>query len=282
MMVLALLLGTGLLWGTVTPAQAAGTGSNFRATSFLPGIGPGTRDVTGIRTRDTITSFTFLPVIAARPTYNTVAVITPASPTDPPAANHPDKNLALRGYITTTAYLGLVDIPGDISDPSAPQLAGLFVDNRVPTFTHAYQVYDWDWSCNCCGAPLSDYGASLIGMATMPGEVIQAPGSGYDIGWMPTGYEVMVLYAGSNRITLKYTRDDDVILGYTLHIENIIVDPQLQALYDSMNASGRVRLPALFARQAMGRAAGNEIKVAIRDTGSFMDPRSHGDWWQGR
>jgi hypothetical protein len=29
-------------------------------------------------------------------------------------------------------------------------------------------------------------------------------------------------------------------------------------------------------------AVGSEIQVAVRDTGSFMDPRSRNDWWQGR
>ncbi len=229
-----------------------------------------------------ITNFVFFPVISAGISYGTVAVLTPASPTDPPAASHPDKNLAVRGYITTTAFLGPVDLPGGSADPLAPQLAGLFADNRVPVFSHVYKVYDWDWSCNCRGAPISDYEVTLAGMGTQPGEIIQVPGSGYDIGRMPSGYSVMVLYAGSNRITLKYTRDDDVIHGYTIHLENVGVDPSLLALYDSMNAAGRVRLPALYAGQGLGRALGNEIKVAIRDTGAFLDPRSHLDWWQGR
>ena len=45
---------------------------------------------------------------------------------------------------------------------------------------------------------------------------------------------------------------------------------------------GRARLPALEAGQAFGRARGGEIGVAIRDAGTFMDPRSDKDWWQGR
>lgn len=32
----------------------------------------------------------------------------------------------------------------------------------------------------------------------------------------------------------------------------------------------------------IGTAIGNELGVAIRDTGSLMDPRSRKDWWQGR
>jgi hypothetical protein len=34
--------------------------------------------------------------------------------------------------------------------------------------------------------------------------------------------------------------------------------------------------------QALGRAAGSTVGVAIRDNGMFMDPRSRKDWWRGR
>lgn len=281
-LILVLLLQSSLLWSFAATAEAAGTWATVPAGNRPVYSVRGGVDGLIIRSRDVITNFVFLPVISAGISYGTVAVLTPASPTDPPAAIHPDKNLALRGYIATTAYLGLVDIPGGSADPLAPQLAGLFADNRVPVFSHVYKVYDWDWSCNCRGAPINDYEVTLAGMGTKPGEIIQVPGSGYDIGRMPSGYSVMVLYAGSNRITLKYTRDDDVIHGYTIHLENVGVDPSLQALYDSTNAAGRVRLPALYAGQGLGRALGNEIQVAIRDTGAFLDPRSHLDWWQGR
>lgn len=271
-----------MIWSPATLVQAEGKWSSVpeaRIRTFSP---PGQRDYNGIRSRDVITSYLFFPFVSAGTSYGTVTVLIPASPTDPPAANHPDKNLALRGYIMTTAYLGLVNLYGGVPDPAAPQLAGLFADNRVPTFSHLYQVYDWDWTCNCRGAPLSAYQVTLAGMSTKPGETIQAPGSGYDIGRLPSGYAVMVLYAGSNRLTLNYTRDDDVIHGYTIHLEGIGIDPDLQALYDATNLAGRVRLPALYARQGLGYALGNEIKVAIRDTGTFLDPRSRLDWWQGR
>jgi hypothetical protein len=112
-----------------------------------------------------------------------------------------------------------------------------------------------------------------------PGETIHVPDSGYSIGG---GYEVLVLYATSDRITLKYTPDDHVIGGYTLHMENICVEPRLLALYQSWNDAGRDYLPALRAGQAFGRARGDEIGVVIRDRGAFMDPRSRKDWWQGR
>jgi hypothetical protein len=197
------------------------------------------------------------------------------APTDRPAELHADLNLALRGYAVTSAYLGLVDY-GGTDDPKAPQLYTLFTDQRVPTFTTAYQVYHWDWSCNCRGGLVDNPDVTVAGMGVAFSEVIRVPDSGYDIG---SGYEVLVLYASEQRITLKYTREDNVVLGYTVHVENICVEPNLLALYRAWNDAGRGRLPALRGRQPFGRAWGGEIRVAIRDAGTFMDPRSRKDWW---
>ena len=142
-----------------------------------------------------------------------------------------------------------------------------------------YKVYDWDWGCNCRGPLLTRWAVTLAGMGVAPGETIHVPSSGYEIG---QGYEVLVLYATEERITLKYTRDDNVVYGYTLHVENVCVEPRLLALYRAKNEAGRVELPALRAGQAFGRARGTEIGVAIRDTGQFLAPNSKGDWWRGK
>ena len=115
--------------------------------------------------------------------------------------------------------------------------------------------------------------------AAWPEEIIRVPDSGYSLG---SGYEVLVLYASTNRITLKYTLDDNVVWGYTVHVENVCVDPNLLALYQTWNSAGRGQLPALRNGQAFGRARDSEIGVVIRDNGAFMDPRSRKDWWQGR
>ena len=237
-----------------------------------------------IRSSDVLTTYVYLPLIAranvCQPipdeSYGDFPVN--GDPTNPPAEEHPDLNLALRGYELTDAYKGLVD-PGGGGDSNAPQLPGLFADNRTATFSAVYQVYDWDWGCNCRGALLTDPEVTLAGLVVTSGETIHVPDSGYTIGG---GYEVLVLYASPDRITLKYTPDDHVIRGYTLHVENICVEPRLLALYQSWNEAGRGRLPALRAGQAFGRARGSEIGVVIRDTGAFMDPRSRKDWWQGR
>jgi hypothetical protein len=230
---------------------------------------------------DVITYYVFLPLAMTQPPgcapipgvqYGTLSI---GSPTGIPAEQSPDFNLALRGYEVTDAYRGLVDYGGG-SDPAAPQLYTLFADRRVPAFPAVYQVYDWDWGCNCRGGLLTNWPVTLAGMGVAPGEVLYLPDSGVNIG---SGYEALVLYATEERITLKYTREDNVVYGYTIHVENVCVEPSLLALYRSWNSAGRGRLPALRGGQPFGRARGAEIGVAIRDTGTFMDPRSRKDWW---
>ena len=123
-----------------------------------------------IRSSDILTPCVYLPFIAkakvCQPipgeSYGDLSVN--GNPTDPPAKEHPDLNLALRGYELTDAYKGLVD-PGGGSDPNAPQLPGLFADNRTPTFSAVYQVYGWDWECNCRGALITDPEVTRAGLA---------------------------------------------------------------------------------------------------------------------
>ena len=276
-LILLLALGVGLvgMLSSVQPASAQVTSISARAPESV------------IRSATLISSVIYLPFIGrnlacpvSSGVYNAVYVIGPAQPEDPPAELHPDINLAIRGYTPTVDILGLVDIDGP-SDVLAPQLATLFTDRRVPVFKHVYQVYDWDWEHDVRGNPITRW-VTLAGLGVATSEPICTPSSGYDIGRSATGYEVMVLYASTDRITLKYTRDDSAVIGYTIHIENINVDPSLLAMYQSLNSQGRVYLPALYAGQHIGRAISTEVQVSIRDSGQFMDPRSHKDWWQGK
>ena len=90
-----------------------------------------------------------------------------------------------------------------------------------------------------------------------------------------------MLYAESNRITLGYTREDSVANGDAVHLENVCVDPNLLALYQSSNATGRAFLPALREDEVLGTAGSGQVLVAVRDRGVFFDPRSRLDWRQG-
>ncbi len=207
--------------------------------------------------------------------------------TDRPAAQHADLNPKMRGWApcsqvgcgSTGSTLGLIYIPPAASgvDTKAPQLYTLFNPARVPTFKANYRGYDWDWSCNCKGGLISTWDVHWIGVGTSSGEVLHLPSSGYDIGG---GYQARVLYADGDTVTLKYTAEDNVVYGYTIHIVGICLEPGLRSLYDSDNAAGRSQLPALKGGEPIGRACGGQTLVAVRDTGSFMDPRSQDDWWQ--
>ena len=198
-------------------------------------------------------------------------------PTDRPAAQHADLNLALRGYETCGGFLGLVDYGGS-TDPDAPQLGQLFGAGHTYTISSVYQVYDWNWPANCRGTLLARYPVTMIGLGAKAGEAVSIPSRTADI-YQGT-YRALVLYAEERRITLKYTRNDNVVAGYTIHLENVCVDPNLLALYQASNSQGRGNLPALRNGETLGVAPGAEILVATRDNGTFMDPRSAKDWWR--
>ncbi|MBE7553928.1 MAG: hypothetical protein HS126_22920 [Anaerolineales bacterium] len=207
------------------------------------------------------------------------------APADHPDYLHGDLNLALRGYEATGGFLGLVNYSGS-TDPGAPQLAGLFEPNRFPGISAAYQVYSWNWACGphgCPGPLITAPPVTLTSLNTTHGEPIFIPERSPNI--FGGDYKAMVLYAAENRITLAYTRRDTVASGYSVHLENICVDPNLLALYQAQtNADGwhvTGQLPALKNNQALGTALGGQMPLAIRDRGTFMDPRSRKDWWQG-
>jgi hypothetical protein len=277
---LALLLAGGLMLApglVIAPLPA-------QATEPTPTAAP-QADPTTVHVSDVVTYYAYLPLVVRSSidpcapipgeSYSTLPIIPP--PSNRPAEEHPDVNLAIRGYELTVADKGLVDYGGS-TDENAPQLSSLCAGGCAPPFSDVYQVYDWDWADERRGDLVTSPEVTLVGMAAALGETVHVPDSGYDIG---SGYDVLVLYASSERITLKYTREDSVVWGYTVHIEGVCVEPNLLALYDAMNAAGRDNLPALRGGQAFGRAREGGIIVAIRDTGAFMDPRSRGDWWQG-
>jgi len=193
-------------------------------------------------------------------------------------ATNPEFNLGYRGYKKVSAPLQLVAYSSNYIEKKAPQFPAIFADYRVPAFTSAHQRYRWNPDCDCPLDTYSRWPATVLGMGVTPGETIYTPKSGYDIGG---GYEYMVLYADPARVTLHIGVEDG-FAGYVIYLEDVCVDSDLLALYRTLNAAGRRELPALRGHQPFGVALGGEIKVAVRDYGSFMDPRSRKDWWQGR
>ncbi len=217
-----------------------------------------------------------------------------------PAADHADKNLALRGYTTNTdagLRRELVDYGTD--DPiQPPQFATLFAPPRVPALRGFYRVHDWIWAPSPepgrRGAALTTWPVTALGLAVTPGETLHVPISGYAIG---QGHAVIVLYADEQRVALRYAREDSAgAPGYTVHVDDLCTDPNLLALYRQLDAATGPRyvyrppeqrpytyaLPVLPAGQPIGVARSAEVIVAIVDTGSFMDPRSCDEWWQVR
>lgn len=216
------------------------------------------------------------------PTTSTLAytlIPMEAADTNHPDNLHGDLNLALRGYQPSNAAKALVTYNGDV-DPGAPQLTGLFTDQRRATISSVHQVRDWRWDCaehGCPGDWLTNYDVTLLGVATTPGEVVLFPKREAEI--YAGGYIAVVLYAEETRLTISYTRDGSVANGYSTQLENFCVDPNLLAQYREGNAGGRHQLPGLHAGESVGVAAYGELLVAIRDRGMYMDPRSEHDWW---
>lgn len=204
----------------------------------------------------------------------------PVDPYVPPERDddlHADLNLDLRGFTPTSATLALVDY-GGYTNGDNPRLRTLFHPYRVPVFTQAYRIYDWNWATNSRGGVITTWPVTFIWMQAAVAEVIYLPNRSQDI--YQSRFRAMVLYATTNQITLSYSRGGSVATGFVVHIYNIWVEPSLVALYQQCNNAGRHSLPGIANDQPIGRAKEGGIGVAIRDVGSFMDPRSRKDWWQ--
>jgi hypothetical protein len=234
---------------------------------------------TGVRSTAT-TSYVYLPALHKSGCEPIPGVSYGAVSPDPVVGIDPQNdyhiNLALRGYTPVDELKAIFDIGTGI-EPNAPQFRYLFADVRTPAISTVYALYKWDSNCNCPSEGIvTSPAVSIVGLATVPGEIIHLPDSGYEIS---PGYDAMVLYASETRLVAKYTREDDIVGGYTLYLENLCVEPSLLVLYRSLNAAGRQQLPALTGRQPVGRALGREIGVSIRDAGQTQDPRARNSWW---
>lgn len=215
----------------------------------------------------------YLPLVSRPPdpcrpipgaSYSSLFVV---NPTNPDAENDPGFNIGLLGWELTAAYKGVVDY--GMGDTKAPKFYYLFADLRAPDFSNVYRLYNGDGTLN------TDWPVTVAGLAVTTDEIIHTPDSGYDIQY---GYDAMVIYASRERIALNYTRGDN-LLGYTVYVDGICVEPSLLALYEQLDAADRYDLPVVRGGQAIGRAWNTEIRVAVRDTGTVLDPRGL-DWWR--
>jgi hypothetical protein len=188
-----------------------------------------------------------------------------------PPAEHGDLNLKLRQPEPSQVEAGLVEIPGSGIDPNAPKLSSVFSPDQIDK---TYAIHDWDWGCNCPGNLLPPEEAVLIGLKTTPGEPIFIPKTERDI--FDGKYYATLLYADENSLTFVYARAGNVVNGYTIHYVGLHTDPNLIALFEQSKGS---ELPGLTLDTPVG-VAGDELIVAIRDNGKFLDARSKKDWWE--
>jgi hypothetical protein len=214
------------------------------------------------------------PTAAWASSYTLVATVGAVS--DRPAATHPDLNVKIRGFGPTGGTLGLVDVSGP-TDGKAPRLYTLLVDTGTPTFVANFQVNGWDWTGMKSTGPIADPAVTMTAWTTTVGQSIRLPRSGYEIA---AGLGARVLFLDEDSITLKLTGEDNVVSGYTIHVLDLCIEPKLRAVYTDANTKGRGSLPGLAPLQVFAKARGDRVRIAIRDTGAFMDPRVKKDWYQ--
>jgi hypothetical protein len=185
-----------------------------------------------------------------------------------PANEHGDLNLKLREPQPIEVELSLVDAGVGV-DPDAPKLSKIF----KPDFVAAYSVHNWDWNCNCKGELIKEKDVVLVGIKTTPGEPIYIPPRQQDI--YDGKYYAVLLYASEDSLTFIYANAGTVAHGYGIHYLGLKTDPNLLALYRQSQGN---ELPGLRLETPIGVAT-EELIVAIRDNGKFLDARSKNDWW---
>ena len=192
---------------------------------------------------------------------------------DIPAVQDADIKLSVRGWIDSPEPRTLLDnIGGDSDFGRGPQLNTIMEDS-TPNITGVFQVNYPD------GTPIvkderSNWGVTLMELET--NGAIVAPKSGYDIGG---GFNYTVLYADNNELTLKATLEDSAAYGYTLHFVDLNVKQEIVDAYVANEKDRENSLVAMPCGFKIGTAKDSKFKVAVADTGTFMDPRVRKDWW---
>ncbi|RMF03529.1 MAG: hypothetical protein D6768_05680 [Chloroflexi bacterium] len=186
-----------------------------------------------------------------------------------PPAEHGDLNLKLRDIEPLDVDAKLIDLDGAGIDPDAPNLGKIF----KPEFTGVYGIHNWDWATNGPSDFVDDGSAVLVGIKTNPGDPVLIPPKKQDI--FGGKFYATLLYASEDQVTFVYARNGNVVKGYTVHYLGLQTDPNLIKLF---NESEGNQLPGLTLDTPVGIAT-DELIVAIRDNGTFLDARSKKDWW---
>jgi hypothetical protein len=173
------------------------------------------------------------------------------------------RDITLPPLIPISVTLSLIDSQIADPDPKVPQFSTVFSPKRTPRFLAAYKAEG-----ELRGPQSTD--VEILELETNPGESLRFPETGYDIGG---GNAAMVLNATNDKITFKIGREDDIVRGYTLYFEGVCLDKNLEALYQRLNIEGRNSLPAIKVGQVFGWGKSNRLKIALRDTGTFLDLR---------
>jgi len=201
-------------------------------------------------------------------------------------ATNAETNVALRGYFEVNESTSLISRNGnkDGLDPNMPPQISTLFQNHYPKIIKTYDINNWDYENN---KPIPGQSATpawkvhIIGLEATPGEALVGLKAGRTV---DGSHVFLVMYAEKNFIMMVHsnedTWDETGPSGYPFYFLEICVDPNLLALYEKNNAEGRNELPGVASGQVFGYAKTNEVKMTLRDTMSFMDPRYKEDWWE--
>lgn len=208
------------------------------------------------------------------------------SPNDPEklrgaVEQSPDVNINLRGYVAVDESTELQSRHGNnygLDDKMPPQISSLY-GGAFPQIIKTYRVYEWDFNNNRSLAPQTaspNFSVHMIGLSASKGQSLLGLRAGRSI----DGTNVfMVLYATKNYILFTHSNGDNLFDGYLYYFLGLCVDSNLLAAYNSDAGGGRAQLPVIGTGQVFGYGGSEDVKVVIRDTMSFVDPRAKEDWW---
>lgn len=199
---------------------------------------------------------------------------------------NPEFNIRLRGFVEVNEDTGLISRKGNFygrDEKMPPQISTLFGGPR-PKIIKTYRIYEWDYQNGKSAAPQTvtpNFKVHMIGLEATPGQKLVGLQAGRQID--TEGDVFMVLYATKSDIVFCHGISDyltaDEMPCYLFMFLDICVDPNLLATYEKDNTGGRNQLPVIAPGQVFGYSGSTDIKVVIRDSFSFMDPRYNEDWW---